>query len=572
MNKYNTVKKNIIEFKRDGDFYFERAEKFLLKGDYLSALENMRKARRLMPEEPYFAFRMARIYGEMGLPAAANDIYFRLITQKKCVMESYFGLTQNFMEDDNLEVAYHYLKCAYDRRGGADGDLFNEAEMMDMDIDDLYDIIEELEDRTFDLDNSKGLKLVYDRDIYQKKILLSANNLMGRQEFDKALTTFAVIKPDSNFYNEALNGITLCHYLAKNYVCAEAVAKEAERLYPDDAYMLCNRLLLADKMRSKAETEKYLSALLAKNDLTDNERYRAAMVFCETDRHGYAAEALEKLLEETPYDPQVLLLCAQAQYNGGNLTRAAALCRIMIKADEDDSIARYYLKLFTEGPKRKVSYACQVPQKEIVRRLNILTAAAKPDPSGLCSLIETDNEFFRLVKWCMTLDDIAFQTFIFGACCGSGSPKIREYIDGLLLSSEVNTLLKKQLLIKVLSKTEGQRTIHLTADDILLSARYNAPKKLNEFPACFIESYINVFATLALMEKGFEVKLNSVVREFLKCAEAEKDTLKDSKALSAVIGVMYGGKRLFTNRGIICEIFNTNLTTLRAYMKKLGLR
>ena len=570
MNKHNTVKKNIIEFKRDGDFYFERAEKFLSQGDALNALENMRRAQRLSPEEDFFTFRIARIYSEMGLFSYADDIYFKLISQKKCVLESYFGLTQNYMEEDDIETAYHYLKCSYERhKDGADP--IAEAEEMGMDADSLYDVIEELEDRTSELEDRKGLRLVYDRDVYQGKLLMSAHNLMGRQEFDKAVEAYSVIAPDSSYYCEALNGITLCRYLVKDYKGAAAAADEAERLFPADVMMMCSRLLLAFKLKDKAGFEKYLDMILAQKDMQENERYRAAMVFCEVDRHGLAADALEAVLKEWPYDPQALLLCAQAHYNNGNIARAADMCRSILKISEGNSIAKYYLKLFAEHKKVKIYYACQVPGREIVRRVKKLTEAVKAAPDELSRMLDTDGELFSLVVWVETLEDMPLQLIIYSACIKSGNRAANGYLRELLLSTAVNSFLKKQLLILLLNGTKGALTVYMTVDDIFTFARYNAPSRLEGFPSWFRESYNNVFATLTLMERNFETKLNSAARELMKAAEPHKHVLKDRKALSAILNLIYGGKPAFTSKTVLCEIYNTNLTTLRAYTKKLGL-
>lgn len=570
MNKHNTVKKNIIDFRRDGDFYFERAERFLAKGDDLSALENMRRAQKRAPGEDYYTFRIARIYGDMGLYSYSNDIYFRLISQKKCMLESYFGLTQNYMEEDNLDIAYHYLKCSYERQKDG-GDLIADAENMGLDADSLYDVIEELEDRTFEDENRKGLKLVYDRDIYQKKLLMSANNLMGLQEFEKAVAAFAVIKPDSLYYCEALNGITLCHYLAGNYEFAKTVAEEAERLYPGDAFMLCNRLLIAKKLKEKADFEKYLGLLTDRDDMQDNESYRTAMVFCEVGYHGRAAEILEKVLSESPYDPQALLLCGQAHYNNGNAGRAAEMCRMILKIREDSGIAKYYLRLFSAPKKGKIYYACQVPRAEIIRRIKHLGETIKLPPDALSQAIDSDSELFALIQWTETLEDIPFQLVVFSACLRSGNKKILEYVKGLLLSCAVNSFLKKQLLVLMLNETKERQSVHMVVDDILTSARFNAPRQLEDFPPWFYESYVSVFATLSLMERGFEVKLNSAARELLKAAVSVKYILKDKKALAAVLNLIYGGRSLLKNKSVICEIYNTNMTTLRAYLKKLGL-
>ena len=570
MNKHNTVKKNIIDFHRDGDFYFDRAQKFLSRGDALNALENLRRAQRLSPEEDFYTFRIARIYSEMGLYSFSDDIYFKLISQKKCVLESYFGLTQNYMEEDDIETAYHYLKCSYERhKDGADP--VAEAEELGLDADDLYDVIEELEDRSYELEERKGLRLVYDRDIYQRKLLMTAHNLMGLQEFDKAVEAYSVIKPDSKYYCEALNGITICRYLVKNYKAAAAAADEAERLFPNDVLMLCSRLLLAAKTKDSVAFEKYLALILEKKDMQESERYRAAMVFCEVGRHGLAAQALETILEECPYDPQVLLLCAQAHFNDGDPARAAEMCRRLMKIDERDSIAKYYLRLFAEPKKAKVFYTCQVPSREIVRRVKKIAAAIKAAPDKLSETLDTDGELFSLVLWVETLDDISFQLVVYNACLKSGNVRAGEYLRELLLSTAVNSFLKKQLLILILNGTKGTLNVSLTVDEIFTSSRYNAPRQLEGFPSWFREGYNNVFATLAFMERNFEAKLNSVARELLKAAEPHKHALKDKKALSAALHLLYGGKPAFKSKSVLCEIYNTNLTTLRAYTKKMGL-
>jgi len=565
------VKKNIIDFRRDGDFYFERAERFLDKGDGLSALENMRRAVKHSPSEDFFTFRIARIYSEMGLFGYANDIYFKLISQEKCLLESYFGLTQNYMEDDDLETAYHYLKCSYECQKGS-ADPVAEAESLGLDVDSLYDIIEELEDRSAEFEARRGFRLVYDRDDNQKKLLNSAHNLMALQEFQKALEAYSVIPADCKYYCEALGGITLCRYLLKDYAAAKTAADEAERLFPDDVMTLCNRLMLAVKTKDKAGIEKYTQAILSRKDMDEDERYRAAMVFCEIDSHGLAADALEHILKECPYDPQILLLCAQAHYNNDNGERAADLCRKILKISEDNSIARYYLAMFAEPKKGKLHYACQVPAKEIASRIKLLTAAVKSPPAEFSRLIDYDGELFSIIKWTETLDDIPLSLLLYGACVMSGNLKAREYLSGLLISTGICSFLKKQLLVMLLNGAKDRQPVKLIVDGVFMSARFNAPRQLDNFPPAYRESYVNVFATLALVEKNFEAKLNTAARELLKLAEPYKDALKDKKALSAVLNLIYGGEPAFKSKAVLCEIYNTNMTTLRAYIKKLGIR
>ncbi|GHV02945.1 hypothetical protein FACS1894211_15240 [Clostridia bacterium] len=95
---------------------------------------------------------------------------------------------------------------------------------------------------------------------------------------------------------------------------------------------------------------------------------------------------------------------------------------------------------------------------------------------------------------------------------------------------------------------------------------------MQSLPEAFRSAYINAFTTLAVMETDFEARLLSVFKDFLKLAAPLSDKLTNRNALAAALSFQYGELKIFRDKPVLCEIYGIKQTTLRTYLKLLGLK
>lgn len=565
------MKKNIISFQRDPSFYMDRAEDYIEKGDVFAAIDNIRRAIKSRPDVGAYRVRLAQVLAMMDLNSRSNDEFFRLLACGDNLIDAYFGLTQNFMAEENIETAYFYLKKTYEMQREDLNNLPENAFQSEDEVDDFYDLVEQIEDYAESLKSGSHLTLAYDREENFKNVIYSGTNLMRHNNYTSALNMFAVIPPESGSYTDALNNSALCCYALRDYSKGLEFTGKVREIDPENVFMMCNELMIYKRTRNKAKYEE-LHAELADIDMADeNEIFRMAMTMCELKEHERAADYFDILLEES-FDEEIMLLGGIAHYNAGDKESAMLLAINTLKINEENLIAKYYAEIFGRGGKRQtLAYGYQVQPKEGARRIAVLTESLSLSPEEFCTRLNSDKEFYELFCWSVTLDNFGLVIKLMELAARSANYKAIEFMKSRLISTSCNSFLKKQILCACL-RSAGSMRVHLVVNDIFRSLSYHCPKNAEGYPEVFKETYINVFATLSLMERDFESKLLFAFKLLLKNAEPVAEKLKDSKALSAILSLLYGDAQLFENRQVLCEVYNTNMTAVRAYLKLLKIK
>ena len=571
MNKNSTVKK-VIDFRRGPDVYYERAHKFLDDGDYFSALDSLRLAINADPAEPEYRLILGEIFCEMELFDHACNEFFRLLAEGKCELECCYHLTQIFMEDENPEAAAYYLKRTYAARKDVEKLVKDTQTEDEEDVEQLYDLLDTLEENAKELERPR-FSVAYDKRENCRNMVGAAVSLMRRGEFDPALKILNSVPETADCYSDALNNIALCEYSRKKYKKAWEIVQKAAGVDEENIFTMCNALLTACKLKDKEAVNAALSRLDSVNydNISENELYRIAMTMCEMSEHARAGRCFELLLEGV-FDTEIMIMAAIAFYNCGQADKARRIILDALRIDPGDAVAQWYAGRF-QKPKtsRALDYTTQIQHSEGRKRMMYLSALCKLPREAFLAATEqlpANAKTIECIRWAMAGENTACILKLFTML--SGTPFGEEFAETLFLDRRVMALLKKYILQEYLARRRSGR-VNIVVNDIFKTVRFTLPASTPGLSAVFRAAYIDAFTTLTLMSEGFEARLLSVFKNFLKAAAPLNGKLTNERALAAALSYQYGELKIFRDKAVLCGIYNVKMTTLRTYLKLLGI-
>nr|WP_122013160.1 tetratricopeptide repeat protein [Maliibacterium massiliense] len=383
----------VVPFQQTGAFYSKRARKHIDRENLVDALAYTRKALQQEPENAQYQLDVAGIYSEMGRFEASNHLLFKLVRRdEENLAECYFGLGCNFLalEDYNnaAAVLQRYVQLA------PDGMYAEEAEDM---LDSLTSDDPEDEDARLWRLHQRAL---------EGKRALEQGDTAG------AIRILEEVDAQEPFETQARNNLALAYFADGQRDMAVKCAQSVRKQLPGDISALCNLALFYHVMHAHAKEAQMLQkidALRFERDMEDvDDLHKVCMTLCEVGRHQQAAERLGLLVRLTPYDAVVLHCAAVANYHLGAYKKALGLWRRIVRIDENDSVAWWYVRhcmavLENRAPAMRLSYAYQVPHDEMLRRISRLNEAVGDIPQSRAQWRE-DPHFRALVRWGLEVD------------------------------------------------------------------------------------------------------------------------------------------------------------------------
>ncbi|MBQ9482049.1 MAG: hypothetical protein IJU84_07800 [Clostridia bacterium] len=343
------------------------AEKRRDEGDILGAVSAYRSVLEKSPFDYDANADLAELYAEADLCMEAANCWFRALSvaaDKYEEARAYNGLgaAHYFLGMDLL--ALHY---------------FGKQLSLDQETDYEYnDVIEDIQDEAYDENERRPYFVVYDKtkDDEGEKSIKRARALIEEGKLNEALTSLTQIKDDSPHFVRSLEMIAFVLFLQGKYETATEIADHI--LYLDGnnfraRYVLCSCLY------GKGETEKsevFFKQLVAEaEEKFDEERYlHMIMLSLDTSHESVALRFIERVLEETPYNLNVLYVRGLVKYNLGDVEGCRAdLKKVLVFTD--NAVVRDKLsvagKAEGERPDR-IEYEFDLKESEVKYRVEEL--------------------------------------------------------------------------------------------------------------------------------------------------------------------------------------------------------
>lgn len=176
-------------------------------------------------------------------------------------------------------------------------------------------------------------------------LLRSAERLIGRKEFDKALKILAHADAgDAAARLKAFCLFSLGRFMDALMICGS----DADM----DVFCMAVAAASAYKLGNFALAYSYIKTINRACITTPGEFYAFAFSMKLCGESVYIIPVFEKILEQYPYDSELMTFGAPLIFNMGNRKRATQMCGDAVALDGCNFRAKKYLKMIEEGAER----------------------------------------------------------------------------------------------------------------------------------------------------------------------------------------------------------------------------
>lgn len=335
--------KNIVEFDVGVDRLLNIAYKKIDKSEYVNAVSILKKALVEDPENVDVLLELASVYSKMNMIDKSNRFAYLALDLKHNEMSLYL-LGNNFLKLHMYDEGIEYFNRIIDMY--PDGDYADYVEL----------VIDRLEDKEV---TGRELKLL---NLTQK-----GKKYLENEEYDKAIKLFSRVSmavPEHNFIK---NNLAMAYFYDKQTEKSIKLCKEVIATSRYDIYANCNLALFYHRLNKKHELNKQLDKLLKLEPVTQEEYLKIISIYCEMKRHEDVIRVVKQAGMVYSYDITYMYFLAAANYNLGNVNKSLSIYHDIIKIDEDNFEAYYYIKAINSLMKPKsIDYYNQLPMVAVI--------------------------------------------------------------------------------------------------------------------------------------------------------------------------------------------------------------
>jgi len=550
-------KTKVVSFERDAGFFYRLSQKSMEKGDMAEGIYYLRKAASRAKGDSSYAIELAKALSAVSQYDQSNLIYLRLLAKGVKEGKCCFGLSQNLYFLNDLEHSLYYLNLFMDKY--SDGYYDDEEE-------EYIEIAEE--------DGEYGsFNIVYPpekRDMGD--VVDTAISYMRAGMLIKAENLLSTVPKGNPDYLYARNNMALCRFFLNDFAGVEEYCSEVLAHDPGNVFALCTLTSMSYFLQRTAQTQRLRDRLLGikTDDLTD--LFKIATTLCEIKEHELGLKYLKRLLALKPYDINIMFLTAIAHYNTGDLKSSVNMFLEILRLNERNHAARYYLRLINqisrEGDAVKsffqpLEYVCQVPYGEMLSRIKAikeLTAKKVREQIG-------DQQFIELCDWAFTLDDFKLHGIVINKLSAVMNERITEFLREKLIDPLIKYKDKELILENFMLKAVPP-SYDVSVGYIIrkLSPIVEKPKR-EEKP--YYAAYVAAFVKLALYfpDGSLNAALYRSYREVLQKA-MDASRLGSKNLIAAAIAYL-SGKPSARAKKNVCKLFCVDQKSLGGCLKLL---
>lgn len=352
---------NVIPFRLDAAFFFERAVKHLDRYNLPSALKYFRKAMEYEPDNPVNHCNLAGVLSEMGKFEESNEILQNVLqTIDSHMYECYFYIANNWANMGYYDKAEEYAARYLDME--PNGEFAKDAEEM-LDI-----LIEEF-------GGGEVLRQRVEEKQAGRKEQDLARKLLEQGKFMEATAYLQKTIEQHPDLIAPRNNLSLAYYYLGRLDTAVEIAQEVLYKDPNNIHALCNLAVYYQHLGSKEELDALLDGLRKVYPLNFDQSYKLATTMGILGEHKAAHRLFLQLCRwsENP-DPTLLHSVAVSACNTGYYGFARRMWQDVQLLDPKNDVAAYYLKLLDEaeaagGKMSTVSYHYQIPFHEQFKQM-----------------------------------------------------------------------------------------------------------------------------------------------------------------------------------------------------------
>lgn len=523
----------VVSFDRSPNYIHHRAMLNRRENHAVDALELMRSAVENAPENREYKLDLAEMYCEMGCHAQSSKLLLDMLSQEGAPSECYYGLALNQLGMNDVEGAKRSLHMY--RQMDPRGPHSYEAGRLSAELH-IYDAMNHPVDRRLGRAMriaDRACDALCEEDLERAKRLFERSFAMASEQYEM----------------RALYAMTLMQ-MGDSDGALKQVQSVLEG-FPPSLRGLC---IAAQVLNGLGETEraaKILRSVMNEHPIGAELRL---LIFTlgELGLHPEAGECARLALQETPYDRQLLHVCAISQlYRGIPPMRAKRFWMRILRIDPNDSIATYYVDAADRGELANLSlgYEYQVPDEECERRFQWLSERVNLGLTVVREIWQKDAEFRKLIRWAaISSDDRKLRHVAVTVLAAMPDEEARSDVRSLLFSN--TTQPEEKLHAAALLKLQGvdmRTAMPMETDDAaalmpdadqLLEPLLVGERQLLRYSADVLEQDYGISALQTLTIMWVTYRTNRGLR---------MDAIMNSEAASAALVYIYlieHGKRV----------------------------
>ncbi|UOF91337.1 DDE transposase family protein [Fodinisporobacter ferrooxydans] len=353
---------NVIPFRLDAAFFFERALRHLDRRDLKSSLKYFRKAVEYEPDNPVHHCNLAGVLSELGRFEESNEILRTILEDIDSSMsECYFYMANNFANLGEYDLAEEYA------------DLYLQCEPKGEFVQDAEEMLEILIE---DFGGGEVLRKRREEQLTEQTDQDKARKLLEAGKFMEASVHLQNIIHEFPNATAPKNNLSLAYYYLGQMDQAVALSEEVLENDPSNIHAICNLAVYFQHLGKQDRLKTIIAQLRKLYPLNFDHTYKLATTMGILGEHASAYHLFKQLVHFTDRSEISLLHCvAAAAANLGNLKAARKYWQEIKQLDRHSEVAEYYLNKLEEFEKAPesavltVSYQYHIPFHEQFRRI-----------------------------------------------------------------------------------------------------------------------------------------------------------------------------------------------------------
>lgn len=450
----------IIQFEKTPERNKNLARERVKKEDYLGALSIL-----LSTEKPLYDTyaEIADVYADMGLLELSNEYWFKYIdcAPKDKVAVAYEELAINYFYLENLWASGYY----FHQKISVDG--FISKEGLDQEIIDFFSG----EDY-----KKQAYRIAYPRERADYTLELKrSKRALSLGGFEDAVTALSAI-PIERRTEEISGDLAISYIMCDKLDLAEEVCRDSIKRHGENVTAYCNLSTIYDMKEDFENSDFYYQKALSFRTGDRAEWYKIATCSIEREDHLTVIECLQNIIEERPYEVNMIFFLGQALANVGDYQGAYNQLKKAYNIDRTDKVVKFYFDcikdLLDDGVDKFLpfKYVKELPEKQ-----------AKINTKAIKELVKTPNKISSalkkqsvkdLVEWGITQSEtLRDSVFILATAFNSYSKNV---VKNALLKPELREETKR-LMTYILMLKGVKEKIGLVVGNIYISVK---PKRL----------------------------------------------------------------------------------------------
>ena len=411
---------NIVQFEVDANKLLNFAYKKIDKSDYLNALPILKKALNEDKENVDVLLELAFLYSRVNILDMSNKYAYEALKLEHNESSLYI-IGNNFLKMHKYDTGLVYYKRLLDMY--PDGEY---ADYVDM-------VVERIEDKET---TGRELKLL--------NLTHKGKGYIEKEQYHRAIRLFSLlssIEPDQAFIK---NNLAMAYFYNKQYDKAIKLCKEILSTNKYDVYTNCNLALFYYKIKDKIELKKQVEKLSKLKPFTQEEFVKLITTYCELKCHE-DIKTVKQAITVYSCDITYMFFLAVANYNIGNVNKALSYYRDILRLDELNYNAHYYIKAINSLMKpKKIDYYNQLPVAAIIDCVKRLKALAEATDEALHKMWSPKDRM--IVSWGLKYNDDSIKRISINILEAVGDENsINDLLNGLF-SINISDDVKKDIL------------------------------------------------------------------------------------------------------------------------------